>query len=120
LSLATTTFDVLLARAGDRIPWFAVRMKRSAGFPRVLWMETADLSSSARGFRFDRKSDGRLGKLRGRYKIGEPLSPRVSPVVVLQFWQIRADVSSLKLADFGELLALNNLDMLKAFRRLRL
>src|SRR5882762_106465 len=76
----------------------------------------ADFVFIGAGFRFDGKSDGRLGKLRGRIInrrtfIAESFARRG----FLQFGN-RADVSRMKLADFGELLALNNLDMLEAFR----
>src|SRR5258706_5244983 len=76
----------------------------------------ADLVFIGASFRLDGKSDRRLGKLRGRVIDGRTfVAESFARGRFLQFGD-RADVSRMKLADFGELLALNNLDMLETFR----
>src|SRR6266436_3948361 len=76
----------------------------------------ADLVFIGASFRFDGKSDRRLGKLRGRVIDGRTfVAESFARGRFLQFGD-RADVSRMKLTDFGELLALNNLNMLETFR----
>jgi len=78
-------------------------------------METPILSSSARVF-------GSMAKVMDGSEVARRIINRRTFIAesfarrgFLQFGN-RADVSRMKLADFGELLALNNLDMLEAFR----
>src|SRR6266446_4686246 len=77
----------------------------------------ADLVFVGAGFRLDGERDGRLGKLRGRIINGRSfVANSFASRGFLEFGD-GADVSGVKLADFGELLALNGLDMLKALRK---
>src|SRR5216683_2569243 len=77
----------------------------------------ADLVFVGAGFRLDGESDGGLGKLRGRIINGRSfVANSFASRGFLEFGD-GADVSGVKLADFGELLALNGLDMLEALRK---
>src|SRR5207237_9784169 len=68
-------------------------------------------------FRLDGKGDGGLGKLRGRIINRRSfIAECFAGSRFLQFGD-SADISCVKLAHFRELLALNNLDMLEAFRK---
>src|SRR5260370_39235570 len=68
-------------------------------------------------FRLDGESDGGLKQLRRRVKNGWSfVSESFAGGGFLQFGD-GADVSGVKFADFRELLSLNNLDMLEAFRK---
>jgi len=77
----------------------------------------ADFVFISAGFRLDGKSDGGFGKLRGRIIDGRSfVAESFAGGGFLQLGD-GADVSRVKLANFGELLALNDLDVLEAFRK---
>src|SRR6266700_615849 len=76
----------------------------------------ADLVFIGARFRLDGKSNGRLGKLRRRVINGRSfVAQSFAGGGFLQFGD-GADVSGVKLANFRELLTLNDLNMLEAFR----
>ncbi len=77
----------------------------------------ADLVFIGAGFRFDGKGNGRFGELRGGIVNGRGFV--AESFACRGFLQLgdSANISGMKLADFGELLALNDLDMLETFRK---
>src|SRR5260370_26806933 len=77
----------------------------------------ADLVFVGAGFRLDGESDGGLGNL--RWRIIDRRSFVTESFACGRFLQFGdgADVSGVKLAVFGALLALNGLDMLQALRK---
>src|SRR6266851_1420728 len=118
VELGDDDFDMLLAGAGQQ-KFLGLRIARKA--QRGIFLEDfmdrdADLVFVGAGFRLDGKGDGRLGKLRGRVKNGRSFVAKgFAGSRFLQFGD-GADVSGVQLTDFDELLALHDLDMLKALQ----
>src|SRR5260370_3463158 len=118
VELGDDDFDMLLA-GGCQEEFLGLRIARKTQggiFLEDFMNRDADLVFIGARFRLDGKGDGRLGKLRGRVKNGRSsIAKSLAGSRLLQFGD-GADVSGVQLADFDELLALNDLDMLEAFR----
>src|SRR5712664_144085 len=118
VELGDDDFDMLLAGTGQE-EFLGLRIARKTQrgiFLQDFMNRDADFVFIGARFRLDGKGDGRLGKLRGRVKDGRSfVAKSFTGSCFLQLGD-GADVSGVKLADFDELLALNDLDMLKAFR----